>query len=47
VREPKPSSTTKSASASLLADVVRRVHCGGRYVDPDLAVTALTAEDSR
>jgi two-component system, NarL family, response regulator DesR len=36
---------TKSASASSLADVVRKVHAGGRYVDPDLAMTALTAED--
>jgi two-component system response regulator DesR len=36
---------TKSAPASLLADVIRRVHGGGRYVDPDLALTALTAED--
>ena len=36
---------TKSASASVLAEVIRRVHGGGRYVDPDLAMTALTAED--
>jgi len=36
---------TKSAPASVLADVIRRVHRGGRYVDPDLAVTALMAED--
>ena len=36
---------TKSAPASVLADVVRRVHGGGRYVDPDLAMTALTSED--
>jgi two-component system response regulator DesR len=36
---------TKSAPASLLADVVRRVHGGGRYVDPDLAMTALMTED--
>jgi two-component system response regulator DesR len=36
---------TKSAPASVLADVIRRVHGGGRYVDPDLAMTALTAED--
>jgi two-component system response regulator DesR len=36
---------TKSASASTLADIIRRVHGGGRYVDPDLAMTALTAED--
>jgi two-component system response regulator DesR len=36
---------TKSAPASVLADLIRRVHRGGRYVDPDLAVTALMAED--
>lgn len=36
---------TKSAPASILADVIRRVHRGGRYVDPDLAMTALMAED--
>ncbi|WP_181779003.1 response regulator transcription factor [Pseudonocardia pini] len=36
---------TKSAPASQLADVIRRVHGGGRYVDPDLAMTALTTED--
>ena len=36
---------TKSAPATLLADVVRRVHGGGRYVDPDLAMTALMTED--
>ena len=36
---------TKSAPASLLADVIRRVHRGGRYVDPDLAMTVLMAED--
>lgn len=36
---------TKSAPASVLADVIRRVHRGGRYVDPDLAMTALMAED--
>jgi two-component system response regulator DesR len=36
---------TKSAPATLLADVIRRVHGGGRYVDPDLAMTALMTED--
>jgi two-component system response regulator DesR len=36
---------TKSAPASVLADVIRRVHRGGRYVDPDLAMTALMTED--
>ena len=37
---------SKSAPASVLADVIRRVHGGGRYVDPDLAMTALMTEDS-
>lgn len=36
---------TKSAPASVLAEVIRRVHRGGRYVDPDLAMTALMTED--
>jgi two-component system response regulator DesR len=36
---------TKSAPATLLADVIRRVHCGGRYVDPELAMAALVTED--
>jgi two-component system, NarL family, response regulator DesR len=36
---------TKSAPATLLAEVIRRVHGGGRYVDPELAMTALMAED--
>jgi len=36
---------TKSAPASVFADVIRRVHRGGRYVDPDPAITALMAED--
>lgn len=36
---------TKSAPATVLADVIRRVHGGGRYVDPELAMTALMAED--
>ncbi|RZQ64156.1 response regulator transcription factor [Amycolatopsis suaedae] len=31
----------KTAPASLLADVVRRVHSGLRYVDPDFAADAL------
>jgi two-component system response regulator DesR len=35
----------KSAPASVLADVIRRVHGGGRYVDPDLAMTALMTEE--
>jgi two-component system, NarL family, response regulator DesR len=36
---------TKSAPATLLADVIRRVHAGGRYVDPELAMTALMTEE--
>lgn len=36
---------TKSAPATVLADVIRRVHRGGRYVDPELAMTALMTED--
>ncbi|TQM15995.1 response regulator transcription factor [Pseudonocardia kunmingensis] len=36
---------TKSAPATLLADVIRRVHGGGRYVDPELAMTALMTEE--
>ncbi|MDN5933403.1 MAG: response regulator transcription factor [Pseudonocardia sp.] len=36
---------TKSAPATLLAEVIRRVHRGGRYVDPELAMTALMTED--
>ncbi|MFC4946848.1 response regulator transcription factor [Pseudonocardia sp. GCM10023141] len=37
---------TKSAPATVLADVIRRVHGGGRWVDPDLAMTALMTEAS-
>lgn len=36
---------TKSAPASVLADVIRRVHGGSRYVDPELAMTALMTEE--
>lgn len=36
---------TKSAPASVLAEVIRRVHGGGRYVDPELAMTALMTEE--
>ncbi|APX32110.1 DNA-binding response regulator [Brachybacterium sp. P6-10-X1] len=31
----------KSTSADQLARVIERIHAGGRYVDPELAVTAL------
>lgn len=36
----------KTVSAEVLADVVRTVHKGGRYVDPDLAAEAIRAGDS-
>lgn len=33
----------KTASATALADAVRSVHAGGRYVDPELAADAIAA----
>jgi len=36
----------KTVSAQVLADVVRTVHSGGRYVDPQLAADAISAGDS-
>lgn len=33
----------KTVSASVLADVVRQVHQGGRYVDPELAADAIAS----
>jgi two-component system response regulator DesR len=36
----------KTVSAQVLTDVVRSVHHGGRYVDPELAADAITAGDS-
>ena len=36
----------KTVSAQVLADVVRTVHSGGRYVDPELAAEAISAGDS-
>jgi two-component system response regulator DesR len=36
----------KTVSAQVLADVVRTVHNGGRYVDPALASEAISAGDS-
>ncbi|MCB7137926.1 response regulator transcription factor [Cellulosimicrobium marinum] len=33
----------KTVSSRVLADVVRQVHAGGRYVDPELAAEAITA----
>ncbi len=35
----------KGSPGSALADVIRRVHAGGRYVDPALAADALTAPE--
>ena len=36
----------KTVSAQVLADVVRAVHTGGRYVDPQLAAEAISAGDN-
>jgi two-component system, NarL family, response regulator DesR len=36
----------KTVSADILADVVRAVHRGGRYIDPELAADAISAGDS-
>ena len=36
----------KTVSAQVLADVVRSVHAGGRYVDPQLAAEAISTGDS-
>ncbi len=36
----------KTTSAATLADVIRTVHAGGRYVDPELAADAISAGDS-
>jgi two-component system response regulator DesR len=36
----------KTVSAPVLTDVVRTVHRGGRYVDPELAAEAISAWDS-
>lgn len=36
----------KTVSAQFLADVVRSVHGGGRYVDPELAAAAISAGES-
>lgn len=33
----------KTVSATVLADVIRQVHGGGRYVDPELAADAIAA----
>ncbi|MFI9407126.1 DNA-binding response regulator [Nocardia sp. NPDC052316] len=36
----------KTASAATLAEVIRTVHSGGRYVDPELAAEAISAGDT-
>ncbi|MBL1076838.1 response regulator transcription factor [Nocardia sp. 2] len=36
----------KTTSAATLAEVIRTVHRGGRYVDPELAAEAISAGDS-
>lgn len=36
----------KTASAATLTQVIRAVHAGGRYVDPELAAEAISAGDS-
>lgn len=36
----------KTVSAGVLADVIRTVHTGGRYVDPELAAEAISAGDN-
>jgi two-component system response regulator DesR len=37
----------KTVNARVLSDVVRTVHQGGRYVDPELAAEAITPETVR
>ncbi|MFI5718598.1 DNA-binding response regulator [Nocardia sp. NPDC051750] len=36
----------KTSSAATLAEVIRTVHAGGRYVDPELAAEAISAGDT-
>ncbi len=36
---------SKTVPAATLAQIIRRVHRGGRYVDPELAITALDSQD--
>lgn len=36
----------KTTSAATLAEVIRTVHSGGRYVDPELAAEAISAGDT-
>lgn len=37
---------SKTVPAATLAQIIRRVHRGGRYVDPELAITALDTQDN-
>ncbi|WP_433010576.1 response regulator transcription factor [Kribbella sp. CA-294648] len=36
----------KTVSAHVFADVIRTIHAGGRYVDPELAAEAISAGDN-
>ena len=36
----------KTVSAQRLAEIIRTVHAGGRYIDPELAADAISAGDS-
>lgn len=36
----------KTTSAKDLADIIRKVHAGGRYVDPEISAEAIAAGDS-
>ncbi|WBQ06232.1 response regulator transcription factor [Kribbella sp. CA-293567] len=36
----------KTVSAQVLAEVIRTIHTGGRYVDPELAAEAISAGDN-
>ncbi|TDU90703.1 LuxR family two component transcriptional regulator [Kribbella voronezhensis] len=36
----------KTVSAEVLAEVIRTIHAGGRYVDPELAAEAISAGDN-
>lgn len=36
----------KTVSAQRLAEIIRTVHAGGRYIDPDLAADAISAGES-
>ena len=36
----------KTISAQRLAEIIRNLHAGGRYIDPELAADAISAGDS-